>query len=241
MPGSGAKSRRFQTLPWSITLFSSATIGEFLALSGWFVLHHANRPIASDFYDADDALVGCLRGDHGGEPPLAAALQRMGEFLASPHVVCAVLVLWAGFIVERSMVVLWLDVPRKIITPGGQLKSRWLVIGAVTMAEIVVWVVWIALAERDEPAFAPAVRGAGIHPRHTNEVARIKQRPVAPVVAPRGVMGITVGVSAGGIWALSLAARGAILAPLGVLLAALFVEHILQVLKLRQDARTGLD
>lgn len=233
-------STRFHSWPASLTLFAIATVGEFVALSGWFVLHRANPPISSTFYDAGDWIVRLLRGVPADFPFLAAAFHRIGDFLQSPHFIAAVLVLWAGFIVERWMVVLWLDVPRRIITPAGHLRPRLLVLGGVTLAEIVVWVVWIAVAERNELAFAAAVLVTGIHLVHSYEVALIKHRTFRSVVVGPDVMVITLLEAVGGVTAFWLATKGMILFPLAAIGGALLLEHILQVTALKKEAESGL-
>ena len=237
---SALPSKRVPGWPASLTMFAIATVGEFVALSGWFVLHRANPPISSAFYDSGDWIVGLLRSAPARFPFLAAPFDRVGDFFQSPHLIAAVLVLWAGFIVERWMVIRWLDVPRRIITPAGHLRPRLLVLAGVTLAEIVVWVVWIALAERNEPAFAAAVLVAGIHLVHSYEVALIKHRTFKSVVAGLDVIVITLLESAGGVLAFWLATKGEILLPLSAIGFALLTEHILQVTALKKEAESGL-
>ena len=189
------RARRFQSWPASITLFAIATVGEFLALSGWYVFHDTRVPLA-------------------------------------------LAILWAGFIVERAMVVLWLGVPKRVFTPGGNLHKRWVVIGGVTLAEIIVWVVWIGLAENGEPGFAAAILVVGIHLVHAYEVAVLKQRPLKKELMDQGVILITILESFGGVLALWLAKQDWIWWPwpLAVIFSALLVEHILQVIGLKTGA-----
>lgn len=187
------RARRWQSWPASITLFAIATVGEFLALSGWYVFHDT-------------------------------------------RVLLALAILWAGFIVERAMVVLWLGVPKRVFTPGGNLHKRWVVIGGVTLAEIIVWVVWIWIAKNGEPAFAAATLVIGIHLVHAYEVAVLKQCPLKKVFMDKGVILITILESVGGVWALWLAMQGKIWWPLAVMFGALLIEHILQVIGLKTGA-----
>ena len=97
----------------SLFLFGVATIGELMALAGWY-------------------------------------------WLRKDHPIFALLVLLLGFIIERYVVVHWLDVPKKVITPAGNLRSLWVVVAGVTIAEIVVWTLWVQLAEAGKPSFAAA-------------------------------------------------------------------------------------
>jgi hypothetical protein len=189
------RARRLQSWPKSLTLFAIATVGEFLALSGWYYFHNT-------------------------------------------LVVAALAILWAGFIVERAMVVLWLGLPKRVFTPGGNLHKRWVVIGGVTLAEIIVWVVWIGLAENGEPGFAAATLVAGIHIVHAYEVAVLKQRPLKKELMDKGVILITILESVGGVLALWLVMQSSPWPKLalGVLFGALLIEHILQVIGLKTGA-----
>ena len=190
-----ARARRWRSWPVSITLFAIATVGEFLALSGWYYFHATRVPLA-------------------------------------------LAILWAGFIVERAMVVLWLGVPKRVFTPGGNLHKRWVVIGGVTLAEIIVWVVWLGLAESGEPGFAAATLLFGIHIVHAYEVAVLKQQPLKKELMEKGVILITILETFGGVLALWLVMQRSpswALA-LGVLFGALLIEHILQVIGLKTGA-----
>lgn len=220
----------------SLRLFTIATVGEFLALSGWYVFHGAHPPIASTFYNTEDCLVQWLRAAPAQYQSLTGVLEHAGNFLRSPHMWLAVVVLWIGFIVERVVVVYWLDLPRLVFTPGGSLKPRWLVIGAVTVAEIAVWLVWIWLAEFGEPAFAAAVLLLGIHVMHAYEVAVIKPCSFPAALRDPGVITITVLEAGGGALALYMAEQGRVLYPLLIMFGALLLEHVFQVIGLKMDA-----
>ena len=232
----GGHVKVVRSWPASIWLFSIATVGEFVALSGWYVLYSAHPGIASSFYDAKDPLVSWLRAAHIHHPSLTAALERTGDFLQSSHLLLAIVVLWAGFIVERVAVVSWLDLPKLVFAPGGHLRPRWLVIGGVTVAEILVWLAWIWLAEAGEPAFAAAVLVLGIHVMHAYEVAVIKPCSFPAALRDPGVIAITALEAGGGVWALSMASRGRVLYPLATIFGALLMEHLLQVYGLKKGA-----
>ena len=181
----------------SLFLFGVATIGEFLALAGWY----------------------WLRKDH--------------PFLA-------LLVLLFGFVVERYVVVHWLDVPKKVITPAGNLRALWLVVAGVTIAEIIVWTVWVQLADAHEPWFAAAMLVVGIHLVHGYEVALLKHRELQPTWKDPGVVVLTALEAGGGVWALWLAVGGRVVFPLVVLLGSLLIEHTLQVFALKKDAEAAM-
>src|SRR5437899_10617525 len=88
-----------------------------------------------------------------GESLLLFSVATIGEFgalagwywLRTDHPLLAPLVLLLGFVIERYVVVHWLDIPAKVITPAGNLRPLWPVIAGVTVAEIIVWTVWLVL------------------------------------------------------------------------------------------------
>ena len=193
MPASATRSKRLQSWPASLLLFSIATVGEFGALAGWYLADRAGWRLA------------------------------------------ALLALLIGFFIERWMVVLWLDVPMRVITPSGNLRPLLLVLGGVTVAEIAAWVIWIRLAEAHAPWLGAAVLATGIHLVHSYEVALLKHRDVQSVLKEGGVILLTVLEAAGGIVALQLATSGSLKYAAAAMFVALLIEHILQVSALKKE------
>jgi hypothetical protein len=223
-------SRRFQSWPASIVLFAIASAGEFAGLVGWY-LFHTPRPalwenLRAWLLGVDWAWLRTL------------VMQIDWTWFNTRHAIVASAILVGGFVIERYVVVLWLKVPRKVITPAGNLRSLWLVLVGVTVAEMATWTIWLELAEAPEPWFGAAILVAGIHLVHSYEVALLKQTDFLPMLSERGVILITVLESTGGVWALWLAAHGGILFPLGVMSSALVIEHILQVVGLKKGSES---
>jgi hypothetical protein len=183
-----------------------------------------------------------------GESLLLFSVATIGEFgalagwywLRTDHPLLAPLVLLLGFVIERYVVVHWLDIPAKVITPSGNLRPLWLVIAGVTVAEIIVWTVWVLLAEAREPWFAAALLVGGIHLVHGYEVALLKHCELRPTWQDPGVIVLTALESGGGVWALRLAVDGRVVFAMSVLLGALLIEHILQVVALKKDAEAAM-
>jgi hypothetical protein len=196
MPATATRSKRLQSWPASLLLFSIATVGEFCALAGWYLGDRADWRLAA---------------------PLALLI---------------------GFLIERWMVVLWLDLPSRVITPSGNLRLLLVVLGGVTVAEIAAWVVWIRLTEAQAPWLGAAVLVTGIHLVHSYEVALLKHRAVQSVLKEGGVIILTVLEAGGGFWALRLATRGSLKWAAVAMFVALLIEHLLQVgaLKKEKDA-----
>jgi hypothetical protein len=225
-------SRRFQSWPASITLFAIASAGEFVGLVGWYLFH---TPHPALWQKVRASLLGV---DWGWLQTLVMRIDW--TWFDARHWLVASLVLVGGFVIERYVVVLWLNVPPKVITPSGNLRSLWLVLVGVTVAEMATWTIWLELAEAREPWFGAAVLAVGIHLVHSYEVALLKQTDLRATLIDPGVIGITVLESAGGVAALWLAARGGIWLPLGVMSGALVMEHIAQVIGLKKGAESSM-
>ena len=151
------------------------------------------------------------------------------------HAVRAALILLAGFVVERWVVVLWLNVPWRVITPSGNMRPLLTVLAGVTIAEIAAWVLWIRLVEAGEPAFAAAVLIAGIHAVHSYEVALLKHRTVQAVLKDGGVIALTALESLGALIALYFVVGGQPGHGALAMFLALLSEHVLQVSALKKD------
>ena len=149
--------------------------------------------------------------------------------------VAAAIILWIGFLIERAMVVIWLQLPRKVITPSGNLGQLYPLIGLVTVAEIVVWTLWIRLIETNQMLAGIIVLVAGIHLVHSYEVALIKRRDFAPTLRDRGVILLTALECLGGTVGLHFATSGRPGRGAAVMFFALLAEHIFQVLGLKHD------
>lgn len=154
---------------------------------------------------------------------------RAGWRLAAP------LALLIGFLIERWMVVLWLDVPSRVITPSGNLRPLLVVLGGVTVAEIAAWVIWIRLTEARAPWLGAAVLIIGIHLVHSYEVALLKHRAVQSVLKEGGVIFLTALEAGGGLLALRLATREFFGWAAAAMFVALLIEHLLQVTALKKE------
>ena len=147
----------------------------------------------------------------------------------------ASIILWIGFLVERSMVVLWLHLPRTVLTPSGNLGPLRPLIAAITVAEIIAWTLWIRLTEIDQLLAAILVLVVGIHVIHAYEVALIKRREFRPTLVDPGVVFLTVLECIGGVVGLHLATDGHPVRGAAVMLGALLIEHIAQVSALKHE------
>jgi hypothetical protein len=233
MGDSAPTSKRGPGWGRSLFLFGVATIGEFVALAGWYWFRKGH-PLGEFGALADAPWF------RAGDPLGWFGALVDSSWLRAGYPLVAVLVLLFGFVVERDVVVRWLDVPKKVITPAGNLRTLWLVVAGVTIAEIVVWTVWVELAEAHEPWFAAALLGVGIHLVHGYEVALLKHRTLQPTLKDPGVIVLTALEAGGGVWALRLAVRGRVVFAMSVLLGALLIEHILQVVGLKKDAEAKM-
>lgn len=173
------------------------------------------------------------------------AIATVGEFLGLFYwrklfgwgqIVGATLVLWGGFLVERAVVIVWLQLPRQVKDPFGDRRPLWFVILLVTVAEIVTWVVWIGWS--GSFALGVVLLAIGIHVVHAYEVAVIRRSGFASAAADIGTIGLTALEAGSAAFWLYWTVRGRPLLGAAALLAGLLAEHTLQVaaLKKKQDA-----
>ena len=153
--------------------------------------------------------------------------------------IAASMILWIGFLIERAMVVIWLQLPQKVITPSGNLGPLYPLIGLVTVAEIVVWTLWIRLMETNQMLAGILVLVVGIHLVHSYEVALIKRREFGPTLRDRGVILLTALECLGGIVGLHFATSGRRGLGAAVMFLALLAEHIFQVLGLKHEEQAA--
>jgi hypothetical protein len=161
-------------------------------------------------------------------------LHRSGTAWLAPFV------LLAGFVIERYVVVLWLSLPRRVITPGGNLRALWLVLVGVTIAEIAAWVLWIHMAEARSLLIGTVILAVGIHLVHSYEVAVIKHRTLRPVLRDRGVITLTGLEVAGGVVAFLLVTRSRFVWAATAMLLALLFEHLFQVTALKREQQATM-
>jgi hypothetical protein len=153
----------------------------------------------------------------------------------------AQLLLWAGFLVERSAVILWLrfvndkDDPQTIAnaTPA---KIAGAVV-ALTLVEIVIWAVWLTVAAKMGALLGTLALAAMIHSLHSIEMAVVKKTPLGTYFTNPNTMFFSVMEVAGGVLWLHFVRDGDQMLGAVCLLVGLGVEHVIQGASLkRQDA-----
>jgi hypothetical protein len=183
------------------------------------------------------------------ESLLLFAVATFGEFFAlvswflldaAHRWFVAAVALLVGFAIERGVVVLWLNLPRRLRTPFGAVRPLWLIVFGVTVAEIAVWFAWIRLAEAEWTVIGALVLLIGIHVVHAYEVALIRQDSIASALADPGTIVLTGLETLGGIIWLHFAADGAFARGAAALMLALLVEHILQVVGFKKGVKKNV-
>lgn len=162
--------------------------------------------------------------------------QNLGQFWT------AQLLLWVGFLVERSAVILWLrfvngkDDPETIAnsTPGK-------IAGAVvllTLIEIVIWAVWLAVADSMGALLGTLALAIMIHSLHSIEMAVVKKTPLgAYFTDPNTIFFSVMEVAGGALWLYFVRGGNEMLGAVCLLLG-LSVEHVIQGASLKRVEAT---
>ena len=180
-------------------------------------------------------------------------IATIGEFVAlffwlryqnSGQFWLAQVILWTGFIIERSSVILWLryvngkDDPETIAN-GTPLKIAGAVIG-FTFVEIVIWTVWLNVADRQGALLGTLVLAIMIHGLHSLEMAVVKKTPLGAYITNLNTVFFSVMEVAGGALWLYFVRSGNEMAGAACLLIGLCVEHVIQGSSLKRDDATGV-
>ena len=141
-------------------------------------------------------------------------------------------VLWIGFSVERIAVALWIVfvyTPKDAAAPPRPpLWKSALTLIAITVSEVLIWVVWLALARSSGHLAAGAVLMALMLAEHSVEMSLIKRTPPFAWVTNGNTIFFTVMEVLGGMAWLYLTWNGQPVAGAAALLIGLSVEHVLQ-------------
>jgi len=171
-----------------------------------------------------------------------------GEFLALhywlmfqdlDYLILANIILWAGFLTERIAVITWIQRvyrPKEGVaseTTSVAKKAVRLVI--VTLTEIVIWIVWLWLADEVDFWLAGAVLMVLMLAEHSMEMALLKKDDFWKYVGNVRTIFFTVMEVAGGMGWLYLVREGEPVWGAIVLILGLSIEHVLQGRQLRPE------
>lgn len=175
-------------------------------------------------------------------------IATVGEFLAlhywlvfsdMNYFILANIILWAGFLTERFAVIGWIQrVYRPTVgiasktTPAFFKAARLFV---VTLTEIVIWIVWLWLADEVDFWLAGAVLMVLMLAEHSMEMALMKKDRFWKYVGNLKTIFFTVMEVAGGMGWLYLVRQDEPVWGAIVLLLGLSVEHVLQGRQLKPD------
>ena len=148
-------------------------------------------------------------------------------------------ILWTGFIIERSAVILWLryvngkDDPTTIAN-GTPLKLAGAVI-TFTLVEIVIWTIWLNASNSLGALLGALALAAMIHSLHSLEMAVVKRTPLGAYFTNLNTVFFSVMEISGGVLWLYFVRAGNEMAGAACLLAGLCVEHVIQGASLKRD------
>ena len=153
------------------------------------------------------------------------------------------ILLWAGFLVERTAVILWLryvngsDDPDSI---AGSTPAK--IIGAIvvlTLIEIVIWAVWLTVSDRMGMVVGAVLLAVMIHSLHSLEMAVVKKTPLGTFFTNRNTVFFSIMEFMGGTLWLYFGHGGNPMLGAACLLIGLSVEHLIQGATLkREDAKS---
>ena len=164
--------------------------------------------------------------------------QNTGQFFVGQ------LLLWVGFLIERSAVILWLryvngaNDPESIAgSPPAQIV---LAVVVMTVIEIIIWAVWLKVADGVGMLAGLLALAIMIHSLHSVEMAIVKKAPFGTFFANRNTLFFSLMEIIGGTLWLVFVRNGNDLVGSLILLVGLSVEHILQGASLKQDNSSSL-
>jgi hypothetical protein len=180
-----------------------------------------------------------------------AALYFWLHFLDAGQFVRANVLLWAGFAVERISVYLWIRYVYRSRGGGPVEQSLWVTVAGlfvITLSEVLIWILWLALADGEiaaiaaAPATNMAVAGVVLMVlmtiEHSVEMGALKRtNPLAYVTSPSTLLFTFMEVAGAVGWLALVRADRPLLGAL-VLLVGLSIEHVLQGSDLRPDTST---
>lgn len=178
-----------------------------------------------------------------------AALFFWLQFLDAGQFVLANVLLWIGFAVERLSVYLWIRYVYRSRGGGPVQQSLLLTVAGllvITLSEVLIWILWLALADGTIDAVAAAAPAtnmavAGIvlmvlmTVEHSVEMGALKRtNPLAYVTSPSTLLFTFMEVAGAVGWLAFVRADRPLLGAL-CLLVGLSIEHVLQGSDLRPD------
>lgn len=175
-------------------------------------------------------------------------IATVGEFLALhywlvfqdlDYFILANIVLWAGFLTERIAVITWIQRVYRpmagVASENTSIAKKAVRLVIVTLTEIIIWIVWLWLADEVNFWLAGAVLMVLMLAEHSMEMALMKKDGFWKYVGSTRTIFFTVMEVAGGMGWLYLVREGEPLWGALVLITGLSIEHVLQGRQLRPD------
>lgn len=164
------------------------------------------------------------------------------HYLDQGKVLLANIILWAGFLVERVAVLLWVRfVHRPDEDLGGTNMSPIrivILLIALTLPEVAIWAGWLWLANNTGYLVASVALAVLMQAEHCGELALIKRVKLLPLVTDPHTLFITAMEAGGAIAWLYLVRDGQVVIGGVVLLVSLSIEHIIEGAMLKEKTTT---
>lgn len=160
------------------------------------------------------------------------ALYYWLQFLDQDRFLLANALLWAGFLVERISVYVWI---RSVYRPKEGAASGadplWKTATGlilITLSEVLIWIVWLKLADDFDFWFAAAALLLLMQGEHAMEMAILKRENIKKYLTNARTIFFTIMEVAGGVGWLYFVRNGEPIQGGLCLLVGLSIEHVLQ-------------
>lgn len=185
-----------------------------------------------------------------------AALFFWLHFMDQGRFILANVILWAGFALERGAVLAWIRYVYReregggagtggAAAPSGSLPRTLAGVFVITLTEILIWILWVAIADGKIGWLALSAGAAfGVaaivlfvlmQVQHSAEMAGLKGTVVTAYLADRTTLFFTFMEVAGAVGWLCFVRAGQPVAGAIFLLVGLSIEHVIQGSQLRPD------
>jgi hypothetical protein len=160
------------------------------------------------------------------------------RFLDQGQFLLGNVLLWIGFLVERTAVILWLRYVNgkddSGTIAGSSPTQLAVIVFTLSLIEIIIWIAWLYVADNFGHLAGVIVLTVMIHSLHTREMATVKKTPFLTYLTnPSTIFFSIMEIAGGTLWLVFVRGGNEMLGGL-FLLIGLSVEHLIQGATLKQ-------
>lgn len=166
------------------------------------------------------------------------------QLLDSGNFLGANAILWVGFLIERIAVIVWLRTVYRpaegVASPSTSLGVIVLVLIAITVPELAIWAIWLALADGSAGiVVAGLVLAVLMLAEHSAELAAVKRVSVRRFFTDPATLFFTAMEVLGGIGWLYFVRNGQPVVGAVVLFVGLAIEHVIEGATLKKVPKSA--